>query len=71
MSDPAAFIYANLGGNAFFQAFYVADDTDHFAAGVERVQGAEGDFQGVAVEGAEAFVEEEGVNRGFVTDEIG
>jgi len=49
----------------------VADHADHLAAGVERVEGVEGDFQGVGVERAEAFVEEERVDAGLVADQVG
>lgn len=49
----------------------MADDADHLAAGVQGVEGVEGDFQGVGVEGAEAFVEEERVDAGLVADQVG
>ena len=38
---------------------------------ITRVEGVEGDFQGVGVERAEAFVEEQRVDRGLVADQIG
>lgn len=46
--------------------FDVADDADHLAAGVQAVQGIEGDVEGGAVQGAEAFVEEQRVDAGLV-----
>ena len=69
--NPATFFHANLRGNAFLHAFDVADDADHLAAGVEGIEGVEGDFQGVGVEGAEAFVEEQRVDAGLVADQVG
>ena len=71
MPDAAALVHADLGGDAFLEAFDVADDADHLAAGVEGVERGEGGFEGVAVEGAEAFIEEERIDRGFVADQIG
>ena len=44
MANPAALVHADLGGDAFFQAFDVADDADHLAAGVEGVERGEGGF---------------------------
>ena len=71
MPNPAALFNANLRRDAFLHAFYVADDADHLAAGVQCVEGVERDVQRVGVEGAEAFVEEQRVNRGLVADQVG
>jgi hypothetical protein len=49
----------------------VADDADHLAAGVQRVQGGQRHFQRVAVQRAKAFVQEQRVDRGLVADQIG
>jgi hypothetical protein len=49
----------------------VADDADHLAAGVQGIEGVQGDVQHVGVDGAEAFVEEERVDRGLVAEQIG
>ena len=59
MPDAAAFVYLDLCRDALFEPFDMADDADHFAAGVQRVEGVEGDVQRIAVECAEAFIEEE------------
>ena len=48
--------------DAFGQRRDVRDDADVFAVGAQGAQGVEGAFQGFFVEGAEAFVEEEGVD---------
>lgn len=66
--NPAAFLNPNLRRNTLLHAFHVADDADHLAACVEGVEGVEGDFKGVGIEGAEAFVEEERVDAGLVAD---
>ena len=58
MPNPAALFNADLRWDAFLHTFDVADDADHLAAGVQGVEGVQGDVQGVGVEGAEAFVEE-------------
>ena len=70
MPNPAALFNANLRWDAFLHAFDVADDADHLAAGVQRVEGVQGDVQRVGVDGAEAFVEEERVDRGLVAEQI-
>ena len=57
--DAAALFDPDLCGNALFQAFDVADDANHLAAGVQRVERIERDFQRVAVERAEAFVQKQ------------
>ena len=49
----------------------MADDADHLAAGVQDIEGVQGDVQRVGVDGAEAFVEEERVDRGLVVEQIG
>ena len=36
----------------------------------QGVQGVDGDVQGVAVQGAKAFVEKQRVDRGFVADQV-
>ena len=71
MADATAFINADLDRNAFLQALHMADHANGLAAGVERIECCERDFQRLAVECAEAFVEEERVDRGLVTDQIG
>ena len=60
--NPTALFNPNLCRDAFLHAFNVTDHADHLAAGVERVEGIQGDVQGIGVEGAEAFVEEERVD---------
>lgn len=59
MADTAVLAHFDLHRNALFQAGDVADDADALAAGVETVQGGEGQVETVGVERAEAFVEEE------------
>lgn len=54
-----------------FMPSTLADNADHLAAGVERVEGIQREVQRVGVEGAEAFVEEERVDRGLVAEQIG
>jgi len=48
---------------------YVAEHAGHLAAGVEHVEGIQREVQGVGIEGAEAFVEEQRVGRGLVADQ--
>ena len=52
MPNPAAFLDLDLRGNTLFQCFQMADDADHLAAGVERVECGEGDLQGITVQRA-------------------
>ena len=49
----------------------MADHTNHLAAGVEGIKGIQRNFQGVAIERAETFVEEKRIDRGLVADQIG
>ncbi len=49
----------------------MADDTNGFASGVERIERIQGGIQRFAVQRAETFVEEQGVNSRFVADQIG
>ena len=39
MPNPSAFLNPDLRRKAFFQAFHMADDADHLAAGVQGVEG--------------------------------
>jgi hypothetical protein len=57
-TQPRPLFSPNLHRDTFLHIFYVADHVDHLAAGVERVEGVQGNVQRVGVEGAEAFVEE-------------
>lgn len=59
MAYAAAFFHSNLGGDAFLQRFDVADDADHLATGVQRIQCGQRHFQRVAVQRAKAFVQEQ------------
>ena len=71
MPNPVPLFNPNLRRDAFFHAFDVADDADHLAAGVQGIEGVQGDVQRVGVEGAEAIVEEQRIDRGLVAEQIG
>ena len=71
MADATPFFNPDLRCDAFFHAFDVADNADHLAAGVERIEGIEGDFQSVAIQRAKAFIEEKRIDGGLVADQIG
>ncbi|MNY56084.1 hypothetical protein D3C86_1921260 [compost metagenome] len=64
-------MHFQLHRNPFLHRLDVADHADHLAAGIQAVEGVQGDFQGFAIEGAEAFVEEQRVDAGLVADQIG
>ena len=49
MPDAAALVHFDLRRDAFFEPFNMADNTDHLAAGVQRVERIEGDVQRVTV----------------------
>ena len=49
----------------------MADHANGFTASVERIQRVQSGIQRFAVQRAEAFVEEQGVNSRFVADQIG
>src|SRR6202022_322917 len=61
-ADSDAFRYSDLQGDALFKRFHVTDHANHLAARIQRVEGVQRDFQCLAIERAETFIEEQGVN---------
>lgn len=58
VANSRGFFDSDLRWNALLECFHMADDADHFAAGVQRIECGQRHFQRVAVQRAKAFVEE-------------
>lgn len=59
-------LYLYTGGDAVSERGDVGDDADVFTGSVQFLQAADDVLEGVGIEGAEAFIEEEGVYAGGV-----
>ena len=70
MPNAATFFYPDLRRNTLFHRLDMADDANHLATGVERIEGGQRNFQRVAIERAKTFVKKKRINRSLVTHQI-
>ena len=69
---PAALFFNKYASfNTLFEAINVADDPDLRAAAVEALKCAHDDIEGLRVEGAEAFIEEQRLDGHVHRPEVG
>ena len=65
--QPVNLLHLDLHRNALFHRLNVADHADGFAGGVQRVERIQRGIQRFAVQRAESFVEEQGIDPRLVT----
>ena len=61
----------DLGGDALLEEADVGDDADGLVTLAEGFQGGQGDFKGLGVQRAKAFVDEQGVDVDRAAGEVG
>lgn len=70
-AEPVDLFHFDLHRNALFHRLDVADHANGFTGSIQAVQCVQRGIEGFGVQRAEAFVEEQRVDAGFVADQIG